>query len=63
MLGRELAGDAGGAGCDDGALDLAAGAPEPDASLGAFLERVALVADSDQIPDRPDGESTPAWSR
>ncbi|MFP5283323.1 MAG: UvrD-helicase domain-containing protein [Actinomycetes bacterium] len=31
-------------------FDLAAGAPEPDASLGAFLERVALVADSDQIP-------------
>ena len=31
-------------------FDLAAGAPEPDPSLGAFLERVALVADSDQIP-------------
>ncbi|MFC7625052.1 DNA helicase PcrA [Microlunatus sp. GCM10028923] len=31
-------------------LDLAGGAPEPDPSLGAFLERVALVADSDQIP-------------
>lgn len=31
-------------------LDLAAGAPEPDATLGSFLERVALVADSDQIP-------------
>ncbi|MDO5285395.1 MAG: DNA helicase PcrA [Actinomycetia bacterium] len=27
------------------------GAPEPDDSLPAFLERVALVADSDQIPD------------
>ena len=36
-------------------LDLAAGAPEPDPSLGAFLERVALVADSDQIPATPDG--------
>ena len=35
---------------EDGELDLGAGAPEPDASLGAFLERVALVADSDQIP-------------
>jgi DNA helicase-2/ATP-dependent DNA helicase PcrA len=35
-------------------LDLAAGAPEPDPSLGAFLERVALVADSDQIPATPD---------
>src|SRR5215216_4157672 len=34
-------------------LDLAAGAPEPDTSLGAFLERVALVADSDQIPTAP----------
>ncbi len=31
--------------------ELAAGAPEPDASLGAFLERIALVADADQIPD------------
>ena len=40
---------------DDGTLSLAAGAPEPDPSLGAFLERVALVADSDQIPDA--GES------
>ncbi|WP_375429921.1 UvrD-helicase domain-containing protein [uncultured Friedmanniella sp.] len=36
--------------------DLAAGAAEVDASLGAFLERVALVADSDQIPS-PDAES------
>jgi len=33
---------------------VAAGAAQPDASLGAFLERVALVADSDQIPDTPD---------
>ncbi len=40
---------------DEGALSLAAGAPQPDPSLGAFLERVALVADSDQIPDQ--GES------
>ena len=32
-------------------LALAAGAPEPDDSLPAFLERIALVADSDQIPD------------
>ncbi len=37
-------------------LASAAGAPEPDPSLGAFLERVALVADSDQIPTAPDGE-------
>ncbi len=40
--------------------DLAAGAAEPDASLGAFLERVALVADSDQIPATADGP-TRAW--
>ena len=33
------------------AAALAAGAPEPDDSLPAFLERIALVADSDQIPD------------
>jgi len=37
--------------------DLAAGAAEVDASLGAFLERVALVADSDQIPSTPDTEN------
>jgi DNA helicase II / ATP-dependent DNA helicase PcrA len=42
----------------DPEADLAAGAAEPDASLGAFLERVALVADSDQIPDDPDKEHT-----
>jgi DNA helicase-2/ATP-dependent DNA helicase PcrA len=40
----------------EGELDLGAGAPEPDPSLGAFLERVALVADSDQIPASPGGE-------
>jgi ATP-dependent DNA helicase UvrD/PcrA len=39
----------------DPEADLAAGAAEPDPSLGAFLERVALVADSDQIPASPDG--------
>jgi DNA helicase-2/ATP-dependent DNA helicase PcrA len=37
----------------DPEADLAAGAAEPDASLGAFLERVALVADTDQIPPAP----------
>ncbi len=42
----------------DPEADLAAGAAEPDASLGAFLERVALVADSDQIPDAPDEADT-----
>ena len=36
---------------------LAAGAPEPDDSLPAFLERIALVADSDQLPDA-DTEAT-----
>ena len=40
----------------DPEADLAAGAAEPDPSLGAFLERVALVADSDQIPSGPDAE-------
>ncbi|MDO4717233.1 MAG: UvrD-helicase domain-containing protein, partial [Propionibacteriaceae bacterium] len=34
---------------------LSAGMPEPDDSLAAFLERVALVADSDQIPENTDG--------
>ncbi len=33
-----------------GELDLAAGSAQPDPTLPAFLERVALVADSDQIP-------------
>ncbi|WP_407662615.1 UvrD-helicase domain-containing protein [Microlunatus elymi] len=37
-------------------FELGAGAAQPDVSLGAFLERVALVADADQIPDS-DGES------
>ncbi len=41
----------------EGTADSAAGAagllgaPEPDDTLPAFLERIALVADSDQIPD------------
>ncbi len=39
---------------DDG-VSLADGAPEPDDSLAAFLERIALVADSDQIPDQEAG--------
>ena len=39
-------------------FDLGSGAPQPDPSLGAFLERVALVADSDQIPPAPDTEDT-----
>ena len=35
---------------------LAAGMPEPDASLPAFLERIALVADSDQVPGGEEGQ-------
>ena len=34
--------------------ELASAAPEPDDSLPAFLERIALVADSDQLPDADD---------
>jgi DNA helicase-2/ATP-dependent DNA helicase PcrA len=42
---------------DDEGGDLQAGAPEPDDSLPAFLERIALVADSDQLPDAdPDAD-------
>ena len=41
---------------DDGEELL--GAPEPDDSLPAFLERIALVADSDQIPDEGAGVVT-----
>ncbi len=37
---------------------LAAGMPEPDDSLAAFLERIALVADSDQVPDEGTGVVT-----
>ena len=45
--------DAGGADGEEAELaaELAAAAPEPDDTLPAFLERIALVADSDQIPD------------
>jgi DNA helicase-2/ATP-dependent DNA helicase PcrA len=37
--------------------DVPADGPPP--GLRDFLERVALVADSDQIPDAPEGESAP----
>ncbi|MGV8846262.1 DNA helicase PcrA [Tessaracoccus sp.] len=40
---------------DDVASPLVIGMPEPDDSLAAFLERVALVADSDQVPNKDDG--------
>ncbi|WGT46522.1 DNA helicase PcrA [Tessaracoccus lacteus] len=35
---------------------LASGMPEPDDSLPAFLERIALVADSDQVPEHEEGK-------
>ncbi|MDR1711145.1 MAG: DNA helicase PcrA [Propionibacteriaceae bacterium] len=37
---------------------LASAAPEPDDSLPAFLERIALVADSDQLPETSAGRVT-----
>lgn len=40
---------------DQSGAGLVAGMPEPDDSLPAFLERIALVADSDQIPDHAAG--------
>jgi len=40
---------------DEQAVGLAAGMPEPDDSLAAFLERIALVADSDQVPEHEEG--------
>ncbi len=52
---REFAGDAAVADLD--ASDVAAGAPPPG-SLAAFLERVALVADADSIPDDDSGMVT-----
>jgi DNA helicase-2/ATP-dependent DNA helicase PcrA len=55
---REFAGDAAVADLDPGvAEDVAAGAPAPG-SLAAFLERVALVADADSIPDDDSGVVT-----
>ena len=41
---------------EEGGSSLAAGMPEPDDSLAAFLERIALVADSDQVPDHDQGD-------
>ena len=52
---REFAGDAAVADLDDS--DVEVGAPPPG-SLAAFLERVALVADADQIPDDDSGMVT-----
>ncbi|HEX2856499.1 MAG TPA: DNA helicase PcrA [Propionibacteriaceae bacterium] len=42
-------------GDDESGTALVAGMPEPDDSLPAFLERIALVADSDQIPEHDTG--------
>jgi DNA helicase-2/ATP-dependent DNA helicase PcrA len=52
---REFAGDVAAADPDDS--DVEVGAPEPG-SLAAFLERVALVADADSIPDDDQGMVT-----
>ncbi|QJY46542.1 DNA helicase PcrA [Pseudonocardia broussonetiae] len=52
---REFAGDV--AAADPDASDVEVGAPEPG-SLAAFLERVALVADADSIPDDDQGMVT-----
>ncbi len=41
---------------EEQASGLAAGMPEPDDSLAAFLERIALVADSDQVPEHEEGK-------
>jgi DNA helicase-2/ATP-dependent DNA helicase PcrA len=38
--------------------ELASGAPEPDPSLAAFLERIALAADTDALPDASEGVVT-----
>ena len=40
--------------------DVEAGIVAP--GLGDFLERVALVADADQIPDDARTATTPGWS-
>ncbi|MGI8456882.1 MAG: DNA helicase PcrA [Propionibacteriaceae bacterium] len=57
----------GGAQLVDEALDETGepleGAPEPDVSLSAFLERVSLVADADQIPSAPDPDADPKQAR
>ncbi len=43
---------------EDESSELLVGMPEPDDSIEAFLERVALVADSDQVPDDDSGVVT-----
>jgi DNA helicase-2/ATP-dependent DNA helicase PcrA len=37
----------------EGEFELGEGAAQPDVTLSAFLERIALVADADQIPGPP----------
>jgi DNA helicase-2/ATP-dependent DNA helicase PcrA len=50
----------------EGEFELGEGAAQPDVSLSAFLERVALVADADQIPgeagETGEESSSPAGS-
>ena len=47
---REDGGDEEGIGAAELAEELAGGAPEPDDSLPGFLERIALVSDTDSLP-------------
>ena len=56
-FGGEDAGDAAGAVPDQADAELDEGLAEPG-SLAAFLERVSLVADADQIPDEDQGQVT-----
>ena len=43
---------------DNLGLELTEGMPEPDDSLGGFLERIALASDTDALPDQGDGVVT-----
>ncbi|MDX2358040.1 UvrD-helicase domain-containing protein [Dietzia sp. PP-33] len=56
-FGEEQAGDAAGAVADQADAELDEGLAEPG-SLAAFLERVSLVADADQIPAEDQGQVT-----
>ncbi|MFE3251540.1 ATP-dependent DNA helicase [Streptomyces sp. NPDC059209] len=53
----DTAAEAGGAGADEAAAAADAPAAAPSGTLAEFLERVALVADSDQIPDEDEDGS------
>jgi DNA helicase-2/ATP-dependent DNA helicase PcrA len=56
---REFADDPQAGPSADPAAALLEGADAAPPGLSDFLERVALVADSDQIPDAPEGEDAP----